>query len=81
MKTALRAIGYAVITAAGLAALLTVWLVVFFGAAEIAVLAGVPTRNAPLYGFLVWGIITCGAIGTIIAVDQQSKEVGDERAA
>ncbi len=68
MKTALRAIGYSVLVAGGLALFMAVFGAVFFAAAETAYQLGASYRNAPLFGFLAWGVIGSLCTGTAFAV-------------
>ena len=69
MKTALRAIGYSAVVAGGFALFMAVFGAVFFAAAEAAYQLGVAHKNAPLFGFLAWGVIGSLCIGTAMAVE------------
>lgn len=77
METALRAIGYSAVVAGGFALFLAAFGGVFFAAAEAAYQMGVSHKNAPLFGFLAWGVIGSACIGTGIALEQRNKESSD----
>lgn len=71
MKTALRAIGYSTLVAGVFALFTAAFGGVFFAAAEAAYQLGVSHRNAPLFGFLAWGVIGSLCIGTAFAVGER----------